>query len=302
MQKTSRRTFLKYSAALGATTFAGRSLLAGVPKSALRPGQSASVPPFFAQVKNSPEVIAHRGGNGQWPGETLLAMREAARLKVDALEMDVYLTKDNQLALMHDIRIQKTTNGKGIIHKFTLAQLQQLSAAYTWPENGSSEFFHKTLDQLSEDRRKDLRVPSLKEVFKEFSDMRMVIEMKPALVSPAEQLYRLIQDHGLTNKVLVASFWGGFMNRFRDLCRKDHVEIATSVSVSLEDLTQFAADAVQVPYQIINQNFVKKVRARNMKLHAWTVNEIADMEKMIALGVDGIITDYPGPLLALLKK
>ena len=301
MNKSGRRTFLKYSA-LAASGFASRSVFTSIAHGANAFSQMVSGAQFFAQAKNRPEVIAHRGGNGQWPGETLYAMRQAADLKVDALEMDVYLTKDGQLALMHDIRIQQTTNGKGLIHKFTLAQLQQLSAAYTWGGNGSSEYFHKTLAQLPEDRRNDLRVPSLLEVFQQFPEMRMVIEMKPALLSPAAPLYKLIRDHGMTDKVLVASFWGGFMKEFRALCEKDKVKIATSITVSVEDLSKFSADAVQAPYQIIKRDFVNKVKARNLKLHAWTVNEIGEMERMINLGVDGIITDYPGPLLSLLHR
>jgi glycerophosphoryl diester phosphodiesterase len=300
MNKSARRTFLKYSA-LATSGFASRGVFTAFAESA-DIFKSASSPLIFAQAKNGPEVIAHRGGNGQWPGETLYAMRQARDLKVDALEMDVYLTKDGQLALMHDIRIQKTTNGKGLIHKFTLAQLQQLSAAYAWPANGSSEYFHKTLEQLPESRRNDLRVPSLQEVFKQFPEMRMVIEMKPAPLSPAAPLYKLIRDNGMTDNVLVASFWGGFMKEFRALCEKDKVKIATSITISVEDLSKFAADVVQAPFQIIKPDFVAKVRTRNLKLHAWTVNEIADMERMINLGVDGIITDYPGPLLSLLHR
>jgi glycerophosphoryl diester phosphodiesterase len=266
--------------------------------------------PFFAQAKNRPEVIAHRGGNGQWPGETMTAYKEAVRIGVDVLEMDVYLTKDNQLALMHDIDIKKTTNGQGLIHKYTLAELQELNAAYNWSDDGTTFRYRKKPADLPEGIRKDVRVPGLKEVFEAFPQMRMVVEMKPALHSPADALCRLLREQKMTDKVLVASFVGGYMKDFRRLCP----EVATSASLSLGDAIRFltgspsstsetqGALAVEVPYQLITEARVNIVRQRNLKLHAWTVNQPADMNRMKALGVDGIITDYPGPLLLLLNR
>src|SRR4051812_913215 len=135
MRSCDRRAFIKWSATLAATVAAGRVL---PPTSASpHPVQPpAAEHPFFAQAKNHPEVIAHRGGNGQWPGETLLAYKEAVRIGVDVLEMDVYLTKDKRLALMHDVSVKKTTDGRGLIHKYTLAELQELNAAYNWSDDG----------------------------------------------------------------------------------------------------------------------------------------------------------------------
>jgi len=270
--------------------------------------QQASGHPFFAGSKHNPEVIAHRGGDGQWPGETMQAMRQARDIGVDLLEMDVYLTRDGQLALMHDINIKKTTNGKGLIQKFTLAELQNLNAGYNWSGDGGKTFpYRKNLNELPQSTRNAFRVPSLKEVFEEFPEMRMVVEMKPALRSPAPALCNMIRDHGMTNKVIVASFWAPFMKEFRGLCGA----VATSASISAGDLKKFllgnsandnsvGATAIEVPYQFITEALVKKARERNLKIHAWTVNNPADMNRMIGLGVDGIMTDYPGPLLALL--
>jgi len=302
MQGPNRRTFLKCSVALAAASVAdrvfSRSPIAGLN---LSPG-SADLP-FFTGVK-IPEVIAHRGGNGQWPGETLHALKEATKPNVDAdaLEMDVYLTQDGRLALMHDVLIQKTTDGRGFIHRKTLSELQQLSAAYHWPEKGESDFKGKSLNELPENLRNDLRVPSLEEVFELFPTRRMVIEMKPAFRPPADELYRLIREHNMSDRVLVASFSGNYMNRFRELCARDKTRVATSLALSKSDLTGLAADAVEAPFQIINKEFVKKMRAKNLRVHAWTVNQITDMKNMISLSVDGIITDYPGPLLALLGR
>jgi glycerophosphoryl diester phosphodiesterase len=89
--------------------------------------------PFFSLAKNHPEVIAHRGGNGQWPGETMAAYKGAMDLGVDVMEMDIYLTKDPHLVLMHDKNVETTTEGTGVVNEFTLGDIQRLNAAYDWP-------------------------------------------------------------------------------------------------------------------------------------------------------------------------
>jgi glycerophosphoryl diester phosphodiesterase len=307
MSTYDRRTFIKKSAMVTATAIAGRVFLPPFASSAAF-NQSADHP-FFVQTKNRPEVIAHRGGDGQWPGETMLAFKEATKIGVDVLEMDVYRTEDGQLALMHDAFINKTTDGHGLIHNSSLAELQELNAAYKW-SRGENIHRNKKLKDIAVESRKGVRVPSLRDVFEAFPQTRMVIEMKPALRSPAEALCKLIREHGMMEKVLVASFWGGYMRKFRQLCP----EVATSTSLSLGDLKRFifggtslidmslGAHAVQAPYWIITESFVDLVKKRNLKLHAWTVDRVNHMNKMKALGVDGIITDYPCRLLSLLGR
>lgn len=304
MTTYNRRTFLNQAALLTVTAATSPVWIPSVTGNASNLSQQVSDHPFFAQAKNHPEVIAHRGGNGQWPGETMFAYKEAMKIGVDVLEMDVYLTKDGQLALMHDKDIKTTTSGKGSIHQFTLAELQKLSAAYDWAKDGGKKFYHKKLEDLvGEPPKEDLRVPSLKEVFEAFPQMRMVIEMKPADLSPASALCQLIRDYRMTDKVLVGSFSGRFIEEFRRLCG----QVATSTSLSGKDFEGLIvgasdANAVVAPYQLISKRFVKRVRERNLKLHAWTVNNSDDMNRMTALGVDGIITDYPGALLGLLNR
>src|SRR5580765_4667829 len=89
-------------------------------------------PPFITNMKNHPEAIAHRGGNREWPGETIAAYEGASKLGVDVIEMDVYLTDDEQLVLMHNRSVDETTNVTGKVHEFSRAQIQGLNAAYHW--------------------------------------------------------------------------------------------------------------------------------------------------------------------------
>ena len=262
--------------------------------------------PFFKQVKNHPEVIAHRGGAGEWPGETLFAYQQAVKAGVDVLEMDVYMTKDDELVLMHNPTVNKTTNGKGLIATKTVKQLQQLDAGYSWSDDGQKTFpFHG----------KGITVPTLKEIFEAFPDMRMNIEMKEATKSPVARLCGLIQEHNMTDRVLVASFSTKYLQAFRQACPN----VATSASTG--ELLQFLSknslvvhssfkpksDALQMiekilGHRVVTQEFVKKVHRLNMPLHTWTVDPVAEMNRMIRVGVDGIITNYPTRLLKILGR
>jgi glycerophosphoryl diester phosphodiesterase len=302
-----RRTFIKRSAMVAATVAAVRVLPESVSASPPPNWQDASHP-FFTNVRHTPEVIAHRGGNGQWPGETMRALREAAKLKVDVLEMDVFISSDGELVLMHDHEVEVTTEGEGEINELHSDHLLCLNAGHKWSPDGERRPF-KDVDVTSP-KFMDLKVPRLEEVFDEFPHARMVIEMKKADKSPAAALSAMVKRRGMTNRVLVASFVGKFMTEFRRLSP----EVATSFSLSKGDVKRLISGkkisdddptdprAIQLPYKLITTDVVRRAHDRNIKVHAWTVNDLDKMYLMWNRGVDGIITDYPGPLLALLGR
>jgi glycerophosphoryl diester phosphodiesterase len=327
-----RRTFLKHAAILTATAATNRLFLfnqasarpAGTwaSEDLLKVDQDFSTlaqtvnkrgadHPFFTQANKRPEVIAHRGGDGQWPGETMYAYKRAMEIGVDVLEMDVYLTKDLHLVLMHDNDIRTTTNFKGRnpqVRNFKLTELKELNAAYKWSPGGSD------CHPFRDDPNKDLKVTSLKEVFEKFSGTRMIIEMKEAApgYSPASALSEIICKTRMWDKVLIASQSDDYLREFRGLCP----EVATSASK--RELTRFGlpgtshkpnTDALQMidkfwRIDLLTKEFVEKAHRANVNLpvHAWTVNNLERMRRIVDLGVDGIITDYPGPLLALLGR
>ena len=262
--------------------------------------------PFFAGVKNRPEVIAHRGGAGQWPGETLHAYERALKLGVDVIELDIHRTSDGELVLMHNSTVDETTDGTGPVRRFTLKELKRLDAGYRWSSDGGKSFPF---------RGKGITVATLKEVFEAFPRARMNIEIKQSEPSLIEPFCKLIRDHGLTEKVLVASFRDGVMKEFRRRCP----EVATSASTP--ELLEYISknnpvtggsyrpnsDALQVKdrvlaLRVVTKRFIERAHGRNLQVHAWTVNDLDGMRRLVADGVDGIITDYPGPLLALLDR
>jgi glycerophosphoryl diester phosphodiesterase len=153
------------------------------------------------------------------------------------------------------------------------------------------------------------------EVFAALPTVPMNIEIKQTDPPLAVSLCQMIRDAGMADRVLVASFHREAMEEFRRECS----EVATSTSedevailfvlskVFLEASSSPAAGAVQVPdyrsgLRVLTPRFVDAAQRRNLQVHAWTINDVAGMERMLALGVDGIITDHPDRLLELLGR
>jgi len=250
-------------------------------------------------------VIAHRGGRSLGPENTIYTFRQAIDLGTDVLEMDLQTTGDGALVILHDREVNRTTNGRGAVDGFTLSELSKLDAGFRWaPEN--SESFPL--------RDKGITIPTLPEVFKAFPDMRMNIEIKSSQVTTIQNLCRTIRDHGMSEKVMVACFDAGKLGEFRSVCP----EVATSAGASeammfywlqmarLESAYSPSAQALQIPEayrdnRIATRRFIDAAHARNMRVHIWTVNDIESMQRLMELGVDGIMTDYPERLVKILN-
>lgn len=261
---------------------------------------------FFAADSGRVLVIAHQGGDGLYPGNTLYAMEKSVALGVDVLEMDIHSTVDGVLVLMHDTTVDRTTDGSGEIRAMTLTAIKLLDAGYDWSPDGGVTYPY---------RGQGIAVPTLEDIFTAFPHMRMNIEIKQAEPPIAAPFCSLIREHGVEERVLVASFRGQALDEFRALCP----EVATSAYTE-EVRTFFAmnvmflggaysskAHALQVPeynsgLHVLSPRFVRTAQSRNLQVHAWTINEVEVMRRILATGVDGIITDYPDRLLAILNR
>jgi glycerophosphoryl diester phosphodiesterase len=262
---------------------------------------------FFEKQNNEVLVIAHQGGDGLFPSNTLYAFQEAAKLGVDVLELDIHSSKDGELVVIHDDTVDRTTNGTGNVSDLTLAELKELDAGYDWSPERKGESFPY--------RDKGITIPTLKEIFEAFPDYRINIEIKQETPSIAQPLCNLIQQHEKQETALVVSFSDKAINEFRQAC-PDVVtagapgEIRTFYifhRLFLAGLYRSSADAFQVPeyqenLQVVTKRFVDDAHRKNIDVHVWTVDETEDMKRLIDLGVDGIITDRPDRLLELLGR
>jgi glycerophosphoryl diester phosphodiesterase len=269
-------------------------------------------PQFTADTDHTGEkrralVMAHRGGAGLWPENTMYAFSRAVEMGVDVLEVDMHSTSDGELVIIHDDTLERTTNGTGRVNSLSLAQLKALDAGYRWSSDGGKTFPY---------RGQGVTVPTLKEVFTTFPKMRFNIDIKQGQPSLISSFCRMIRESGMTSKVMVASFKPEALEEFR----RDCSDVATSASAA--DVLAFLAlkieppgtasstplpQALQVPeyargQRVLTREFINAAHQRHIEVHAWTINDEAAMLRLLELGVDGIITDYPDRLIALLER
>lgn len=263
--------------------------------------------PHPAITGNSWAAIAHQGGNHLRPGDTMVAFRHAVELGVDVLEMDVHATRDGVLVVIHDDTVDRTTNGAGAVSDLTLEELRSLDAGYNWP-------LHLETDERPY-RGAGVTIPTLEEVLREFPSMPMVIEIKQADPPIVEAFGEMLRQYGRAGNTIVASFHPAVMEDFRG----QFPEFATAGvepeirrffvmnKLFLGGLFHPEMDAFQVPERfgnltVITPRFVRVAKRRGLDVHVWTVNNPDDMERMLDAGVDGIMTDRPDLLMAVLAR
>lgn len=264
--------------------------------------------PYYDGV-TGPLVIAHQGGDGIWPGDTMYAFEKAVKIGADVLEMDAHITQDGHIVLMHDEKVDRTTDGTGLIEEMTLEELKQLDAAYKWSNDGGQTYPY---------RGQGIQVPALDELFEKFPQMRYVIEIKLTQNPIDKPLCELIREYTMQEKVLIASFHDAAIQNFRATCP----EIATSASrgevtkfvilgkVFLSGLVAPDYQSIQPPYNpeesynipIMTKRFISEAHRKNIHVEPWTVDDPELMKQYIDWGVDGIITDRPDLMVEVLKE
>ena len=259
--------------------------------------------PYFAA--GDVLVIAHRGGKGLAPENTLAAFAHSAALGVDVLEMDLRSSSDGALIVLHDRRVDRTTNGQGPVDSLSLAQLKQLDAGY-----------HFSLDgQTFPYRGQGVAIPTLDEVFTAFPNMRFLIEIKDDSAALVRDFCRTLQRFELSDRVIAASFHSGPLASLRQTCPAVATSASSAAGMSFILLHWLRLDAAYHPtsqafqfpthlgeIDLIDQRFIARARAHNIQVHAWTINDPDAMQHYLDLGVEGLITDYPDRLLRILQR
>lgn len=247
------------------------------------------------------EVIAHGAGQGLQPKNTLEAAVMADQVGADIIEIDIHATRDGVLVLSHDDTVDEMTNGSGLIRAMDFAELQALDAAQGFlPENN-----RPLVGQ-------GVRIPALAAVFDALPKAHYIIEIKQPEPPIYDALCQLVRQRGLQNQVLVGSFYTEPLVAFRGACP----EVATSMSqeevtklvllekIGLSHLYDLPGVALQIPVAsggitIVTESFLAAMQARGVKVQIWTINSLDEMRELMAMGVDGIITDYPDRLIRL---
>ncbi len=234
---------------------------------------------------------AHRGFSGAYPENTMLAFRKAVEVGCDGIENDVHLTKDGELVIIHDERVDRTTDGTGLVGDYTLAELKKLNASVLYPEFGVQE------------------IPTLREYFEYVKNLPIMtnIELKTG-VDPypgiEEKVYDMIMEYGLKDKIIISSFNHYSVLRMKAL---DPDIICGFLEESwIIDAGAYASKhgvACWHPlFNTLTEENVAELRKYQLMINCWTVNDEEDIRRMIDLNVDIVIGNYPDKVRRILNE
>ena len=262
--------------------------------------------PFFSDPP--PRIAGHRGAAGTAPENTLVSFRRGLEDGATFIELDVHASRDGEIVIIHDETVQRTTDGAGAVREMDLAELGRLDAGFRFtPDGGATHPF----------RGRGIGVPTLREFFSDFPGTRATLEIKELAAPAIETLFDLVEEFGKAEEVLVAAEDDAMMAAARAVIRRRGLPVATGFSTGeirgfmtplwtgQEPPPDVPGQALQIPrrYQgvdLVTRASVDAAHGRGVEVHVWTVNEVDEMRELLALGVDGIITDYPARLRDLL--
>lgn len=249
-----------------------------------------------------PRLFGHRGASGTMPENTLPSFSEALAAGADRLELDVHLSADEEVIVLHDPDLDRTTDGKGPAARLRLAELRELDAGYQFESRDGEHPF----------RGRRIRIPTFAEVLAHFSKVPLNVELKvdePALVSAMK---RLLDRHDAWARVLLTAENQSLMERIRTVMP----DVLTGMSAN--EVLEFLGNggnssyrarghALQVPVTyagipVITKQFVEIAHAAELEVHAWVINDEAEMRDLVDMGVDGIMTDFPHVAAAVLGR
>jgi glycerophosphoryl diester phosphodiesterase len=263
---------------------------------------------------------AHQGGAKESPSSTLFALRTALASGSTAFELDVHATSDGELVVCHDPTLDRTTDGAGPISAHTLAEVRQLDNAY-WFVPGEDSVTGLADDEYPLRGRApadpQLRVATLDEVLEAFPGVFLNLDIKQTApeVEPYEQrLAEMLLAAGRSDDVIVASFDDSATAAFREHAPSigtsagiagvaEFVRALHSQQPLPDSIRRYVA--LQVPArfmdtEIVDERFVEAAHDIGLAVHVWTVDEPLEMERLLGLGVDGVMSDFPSVLAGLL--
>jgi glycerophosphoryl diester phosphodiesterase len=273
--------------------------------------------------------IAHRGGDLEFPENTLYAFHRALEAGADVLEMDLYATADGEVIVLHDATVDRTTDGTGRADELTLAEVQSLDAAH-WFVPGRRQardaapeaYVYRGIATGAVEppegfAAEDFRIPTLREVLEAFPDALLNLELKDGLPTARpfhQQVADLLAEFDRSDDVIVASFIDTYIEPFKLVA--PHVPTAmgtlqaavfkVSTLGGVPGLPNPRYQALQVPTDLVievtDEDFVAGAHRNGLAVHVWTINDRETMERLLDLGVDGIMTDRPSLLHELLVE
>ena len=234
-----------------------------------------------------PLIIAHRGYSLRYPENTLIAFEKALESGVQMIELDVTLTRDRKLVVIHDETLDRTTNGRGRVADHTLAELKGLEAGGWFADRFSGE-----------------TIPTLAEVLAGVDGRAAVnIEIKPEAYEAhhpedavERQVWRLLKHQNVLGDVLVSSFDIRVLSEIARMERPPALACLTEGEVDdgiFDACQNIGAFSWNPDYRCLNRTLVDKAHGLGLRVFAYTINSQIEIKRLIQMGVDGIFTDDP---------
>jgi glycerophosphoryl diester phosphodiesterase len=253
-----------------------------------------------------PVNFAHRGGAKIVPENTLEGFREGLRVGAGVLELDVHAIADGNVVVIHDETVDRTTDGSGAVREMTLAEVKRLDAGYWFtPDDGRTYPY----------RGEGVRIPTMEEVYRQFPDVPINIEIKGKRPGIEEALWRIIEDAGAEERTLVVSEDLRTIRRFREASGGRVATASSSAELisfwllsrlRLTGLSKPSYQALQGPetykgLRIVTPELIRGAHERGLRVDVWTIDHEPDMRRLLGFGVDGIMTDRPDILAKVLR-
>jgi glycerophosphoryl diester phosphodiesterase len=245
--------------------------------------------------KPRPRLFAHRGASGVAPENTMAAFLAGVAAGASHLEMDVHATRDGRIVVLHDDTVDRTTDAKGAVRNFEWAVLAQVDAGARFVDgSGATPFADR-----------GIRIPLLAEVFEQFPDVALNVEVKQARPAIVADVVALVNRYRAADRVLLAAESQAIMSEIRRMYRGptgfSAEEVLDFYRRSIEsDMKGYRppGSALQVPprhegVEVVTEAFVAHAHRVNVEVHVWTINQPDEIRRLLALGVDGIMSDFP---------
>ena len=253
--------------------------------------------PYFDLPRPIP--VGHRGASGELPENTLPAFARALEQGAQILETDIHPTSDGVAVIFHDHQLDRTTDGSGPIAGQSLDALKKLDAGYRFSPDGGTSF---------PSRGEGITIPTLEEAFAAFPEARFNIEIKQGDGAFIERVAKMVSATGREERTLLTSGSDEVISELRTVLAATGV--AAAMGASTGDCIRFvkaATDgeapppepmALQVPTEfggqpLVTPELIDFAHAHDVQVHVWTINEPSEIERLLDLGVDAVMSDFP---------
>lgn len=236
--------------------------------------------------------VAHRGSSGSCPENTRAAIAKAIETGVDMIELDCRLTKDGHIVVFHDERLQRTARAKGFVRGKTLKELKKLDVGAWFKKSFKGERI-LTLEEAIEilDGKVDISID-----IKSDRAGAQGIELK---------LLFIVSHYGYLERAVFSSFDSRVLRRLRELAPDTRIGILHGADVKdnpFQLAREIGAESIHMQKELATPPVLERAAQLGLKTLVWTVNEVPEMEKFLALGVDGIVSDFPEKFWKIRQK